>query len=314
MRRMRSAITGGAALAACLGVLVGCSSPAPDQAGRETPNSSPTATGEAATPIPIEPSPPPLQPGRSRGHMVFVQSAEDASLVSGDRPIRLTLARTGNSIEWFSAPPQRRAGQMTTYEALMTLGWRPASDGTTATLPKPRPNGFLSYVGGSMSFTVFGANVRADGTLVLDINPMGPMPETSASLGAATLTLDGAPGVLTVDDTIGAGGSVDTGITTNVVITGERNGQAVVQLLNAEDEVAESRFVSRDIPAAADMADIVTPTATLSDIVIAFEAPTRESEGRVVIAGTLRTGDTETPIEQVVARWSLPEDSPPSDS
>ncbi|MEK9809363.1 MAG: hypothetical protein VW362_02870 [Candidatus Nanopelagicales bacterium] len=310
----RRLIAGGAALSAGLVLLVGCSSSAPEQGGGDTPSPSTSVTGGATTPIPIEPSNPPLQPGRSRGHMLFVQSAEDASLVSGDRPIRLTLARTGNSIAWFAAPPQRRAGEMTTYEALMTLGWRPAPDGTTSTLPKPRPNGFLSYAGGSLTFTVFAANVRADGTLVLDITPMGPMPETSASLGVATLTLDGAPGVLTIDDTIGAGGPVDTGITVNVVISGERNQQAVVQLFDAEGEVAESRYVSRDIPAAADMADIVTPTATLSDILIAFEAPTPESEGRVLIGGVLRIGETEMPIEQVVARWSLPEDSAPPDS
>ena len=310
----RRLIAGGAAFSAGLALLVGCATSAPEQGGVDTPSPSSSVTGGATTPIPIEPSPPPLQPGRSRGHVLFVQSAEDASLVSGDRPIRLTLARTGNSIEWFAAPPQRRAGQMTTYEALMTLGWRPAPDGTTSTLPKPRPNGFLSYAGGSLTFTVFAANVRADGTLVLDINPIGPIPQTSASLGAATLTLDGASGVLTIDDTLGAGGPVDTGITVNVVITGERNQQAVVQLMDADGQVAESRFVSRDIPEAADMSTIVTPTAALSDIVIGFEAPTRESEGRVIIGGVLRVGETEMPIEQVVARWSLPEDSPPSDS
>ena len=49
---------------------------------------------------------------------------------------------------------------------------------TTATLPNPRPNGLLVFEGGTLPFTVQGANVRADGTLVLDIRPIGAMPET----------------------------------------------------------------------------------------------------------------------------------------
>ena len=36
--------------------------------------------------------------------------------------------------------------------------------------------------------------------------------------------------------------------------------------------------------------------------------------GRVLIGGALRVGETEMPIEQVVARRSLPEDSAPADS
>jgi len=297
MRGLAAAVfvTGAALLAACT------ASPA-EQAISSTPPSS-APTGQAATPIPLPEPPPPIQPSRAQGHMVFVQVAEDASLVSGERPIRLTFARTGNAAEWFTAPPQRRSGQMTTYEALMTLGWRPADDGTTSTLPKPRPNGFLALPEGSLAFTVYRANVRADGTLVLDINPIGPIPPTTSSLGAVSLTLDGAAGVLVIDDTIGS----DIGV--HVVVTGERNQQAVVQLIDAEGEVAESRFVARDIPAAADMADITTPTATLSDIVIDFTAPTRDSEGRIVIRGVLTAGEVETPLEQVVARWSLPEDS-----
>lgn len=248
------------------------------------------------TPAPL----PPLAPGTSRGELLIVQRAEDAALVSGAAPIRLTLARTGNEATWFTAPPQKLAGMMTTEQAMLTLGWRPADDGTTAAMPSPRPNGVLAHQAGTLAFTVQRANVRGDGTLVLDIRPMGPMPETVESFGPVSLTLDGAPGVLD----LGAPLSADMSL--RVIITGNRNQQAVIEVLDSAGMVLESGFVARDRPVIDTWLEPSAGVTTWSNPVVTFTEPTQSRPGTVRIAGTLTVDGESTELDQIVARWSLP--------
>ncbi len=270
------------------------STSATQSSGAETSSPTPTAT-TGPVPAPL----PPIEAGRARSEVIFIQRAEDASLVSGAKPIRLTLARTGNRADWFSSPAQRRTGTMSTTEALLALGWRPADDGTTSVLPTPRPNAMLASADGVLAFTIYRANVRADGTLVLDINPMpidpvGVMPETVESYGPVTLTIDGVPGVLVVE------AEVTDGVRARVIVTGNRNQQVVVQLIDAEGDIAESRFLARDRPSADDMGDV----GSLSDVILEFVAPTLTQEGRVTLLAE-RDGVS---IEQVLARWTRPEE------
>lgn len=288
-------LAGAALLAACTGGADGASSTsaAPTQASSSAPAPSPTAT-----PTPT-PSPPPLAPGTSRGRLLVVQQAEDAALVSGGQPIRLTLARTGNVASWFTAPPQKLAGTMTTEQAMLSLGWRPAEDGTTATLPMPRPNGLLVHAGGSLAFTVQRANVRADGTLVMDIRPIGVTPETVESYGPVSLTLDGAPGVLDLDATLGE-------ITVRIIVTGERNEQAVVQVVDAAGEIVETSFVSPERTVIDTWLDVTSGATTWSEPVVTFTPPERSTPGTVRVSGSLTVDGTTTDLDQVIARWSLP--------
>jgi hypothetical protein len=228
-----------------------------------------------------------------------VQQAEDAALVSGGQPIRLTLARTGNVASWFTAPPQKLAGTMSTEQAMFTLGWRPADDGTTAVLPNPRPNGLLSFAGGSLGFTVQRANVRADGTLVLDIRPIGSVPETVESYGPVSLTLDGAPGVLDLESSLGE-------ISVRVIVTGERSEQAVVQVVDAAGEVVESAFVSPEQTTIDRWLDVTSGSTIWSDPVVTFNPPERSRPGTVRVSGALTIDGTTTSLDRVIARWSLP--------
>ena len=287
-------VAGALLLAACSSTFTVEPSTAP--AATSQPPASPSASPPVPTPVPL----PPAAPGRARGEMLFAQRAEDASLVSGEQPIRLTLARTGNEVAWFTAPPQQLAGVMTTEQMMLSLGWRPSDDGTTALMPTPRPNGMLSSIDSDLPFTVQRASVRADGTLVLDISPMGALPETVPSYGPVTLALDGVPGVVVIDD------SVSADVTTRVIITGDRNQQAVVQIVTGGGEIVESRFVARDRPIADDLGDVVVGATELSDIVIGFQAPNRRQDGQVTVSGALTVGGTASRLNQVVARWTLP--------
>lgn len=219
--------------------------------------------------------------------------------MSGGQPIRLTLARTGNVASWFTAPPQKLAGTMSTEDAMLSLGWRPADDGTTAILPMPRPNGLLAYAGGSLAFTVQRANVRADGTLVMDIRPIGGTPETVESYGPVSLTLDGAPGVLELDADFGD-------ITVRVIVTGQRNEQAVVQVVDGAGEIVERAFVSPDQRVVDRWLDVVSGTTTWSEPVVTFTPPERTTPGTVRIAGMLTVDGVTTELDQVIARWSIP--------
>jgi len=120
------------------------------------------------------------------------------------------------------------------------------------------------------------------------------MPETVESYGPVTLTIDGVPGVLVVE------AEVTDGVRARVIVTGNRNQQVVVQLIDAEGDIAESRFLARDRPSADDMGDV----GSLSDVILEFVAPTLTQEGRVTLLAE-RDGVS---IEQVLARWTRPEE------
>jgi len=219
--------------------------------------------------------------------------------VSGGQPIRLTLARTGNVASWFTAPPQKLAGTMSTEQALLSLGWRPADDGTTAALPAPRPNGLLAHAGGTLAFTVQRANVRADGTLVLDIRSLGATPGTAECFGPVSLTLDGAPGVLDLSAALGA-------LTVRAVITGTGNEQAAVQVIGAEGEVLESAFVSPERTVIDTWIDVTSGATVWSEPVVTFTPPGQSKPGTIRVTGTLEVDGESTPLDAVIARWSLP--------
>lgn len=284
-------------------LLAACSSPSPDGASSSAaPESSGVTASASSSPGPSAtptPTPLPLSPGTSRGRLLVVQQAEDASLVSGGQPIRLTLARTGNVASWLTAPPQKLAGTMSTEQALLSMGWRPADDGTTALMPQPRPNGLLAFAGGSLAFTAQRANVRADGTLVIDIRPIGPVPETVESYGPVSLTLDGAPGVLDLASSLGE-------ISVRVVITGERNEQAVIQVSDITGEVIESAFVTSDLATIDRWLDVTSGNTVWTDPVVTFTPPERTKPGTVRVSGSLTIDGVTMPLDRLVARWSLP--------
>jgi len=278
----------------------GCTGATQDSA---TSSPSPSATSTATVaPIPSpSPSPtlPPLTPGTSRGALIVVQQAEDAALVAGEEPIRLTLARTGNRASWFTSPPQKLSGTMTTEQALLTLGWRPSDDGTTAALRSPRPNGLLSFAGGSLAFTAQRASVRADGTLVLDIRPIGAPVETVESYGPVTLTLDGAPGVLDFTAPVGE-------LVVRVIVTGDRSQQAAVQVIGSDGGILEAGFVARDRPTIDTWLDVTSGTTVWSDPVVTFIPPEPSKAGTIRLTGSVSIDGVTTPLDQVVARWSRP--------
>lgn len=296
------------ALAACTG--------GGDTDPTDTPTSSPTATtgsptapaptptsttGPAPSPEPtITVDPVPIVPGTARGRVIFVQQADDASLVAGGRPIRLTLTRTANITSWFSAPAQRRAGQMSTEQMLLTLGWRPDNAGATAQMPRPRPQALLAYAGGTLSFTIQRANVRADGTLVLDIAPIGPAPETVDSYGPVSLSIDGVPGVRVQR------AEVTAGLTTITTITGREAQQAIVQFVDDSGDIIESRFLAPDRPEVRLGPITVASGARLDQIVLTLRTPTGETRGAVELTGVIDLGGTPVPLEATIARWTLP--------
>jgi len=297
LRGLAVLIAGVALLSACTGGAgeAGSSSPSPTPLSPSMSSQPPASPSPSASPT----TPPPLAPGTSLGRLLVVQQAEDASLVSGEQPIRLTLARTGNIATWITAPPQKLSGLMTTEQALLTLGWRPADDGTTSALPNPRPNGLLSFEGGSLAFTMQRANVRADGTLVIDIRPISAAPETVESYGPVTLTLDGAPGVLELGAAVGE-------LTVRILVTGDDNQQAVVQVADAAGGILESGFVSPERPVIDSWIDVASGDTTWSDPVVTLTPPQRSKPGTVRITGSLTVAGTTTELDQVIARWSRP--------
>lgn len=276
--------------------------PAPTSPSPATTSATPAPT-PSPTPTPQPPAPAPVRPGTARGELLVVQRAEDASLVSGGDPIRLTLARTQNLASWFAAPPQRLAGSMTTQQAMLTLGWRPSDVGTTAAMPRPTPNAVLATANGDLAFSIAKVNVRSDGTLVLDIVPIGGTPDTNASLGPVTLSMDGVPGVLALPR------QVTPDLSTRVIVTGRTNQQAVVQFVGPEGKVEESAFVALDMPSAV-TGDIQVADTSLTDVHVEFQGPKKNEPGKVTISGNLTYKGQSTVLSQIVARWSLPTGTP----
>jgi len=278
-------------------ILIAACSPSGDGAPTPVPSTSSVTPSPSPTAAPI---PAPVRPGSARSQVIFVQRAEDASLVSGGDPIRLTVARTQNTVSWFTGPPQRLAGTMSTEQAMLSLGWRAADDGTASALAQPGPSGLLSTATGDIAFSVLRANVRPDGTLVLDIRPLGPEPATASSLGPVVLTLDGVAGAVDVLRDVAGG------ISTRVIVTGRRNQQAVVQMIGPDGTVQESTFISIDRPSAGIVGEVVGTDAQLSDIVVSLIPPRRERLGSVTLTAQLAEGGNDSTLTQVIARWSLP--------
>ncbi|MDA2989821.1 MAG: hypothetical protein O2815_12165 [Actinomycetota bacterium] len=275
----------------------------PTESTATAPPTDPPSPSSSPSPSPsptITIDPVPVLSGTARGRVVFVQQAEDASLVAGGRPIRLTLTRTQNTARWFSAPAQRRAGTMSTEQMMLTLGWRPASDGATARIPRPRPQALLAWSGGTMAFTMQNANVRADGTLVLDISPIGADPATVDSYGPVTLTIDGAPGVRVQRIEITAG------LISTVTITGREAQHVVVQLRDADGVIVDSRFLAPDRPEVVLGEITVESGARLEQARLRLTPPTEDSPGAVTMTGIIDLAGTALPLDAGLARWTLP--------
>lgn len=233
--------------------------------------------------------------------MIFVQQAEDAALVAGGRPIRLTLTRTGNSTSWFSAPAQRRAGTMSTEQMLLSLGWRPSEDGATSRLPRPRPQAFLASAEETLAFTIRRGTVRADGTLVLDITPIGPSPQTVESFGPVTLTIDGVPGVRVQRSEITAG------LDSLVTISGKQSQQVVVQFIDDQRQIVESRYLAPDRPEVTLGPITVESGATITEARLRLTAPSQATPGEVELTGVIDLAGTPVPLQASLARWTFPE-------
>lgn len=302
LRRRLLVISAGALL------LAGCTgSPEPGPTSASPTGTAPSPSTSAPptlSPSPdptIAPEPAPVIGGTSRGRMIFVQRAEDAALVAGGRPIRLTLARTGNSASWFSAPAQRRAGTMSTEQMLLSLGWRPSEDGATSRLPRPRPQAFLASAEETLAFTIRRGTVRADGTLVLDITPVGPAPDTIESFGAVSLTIDGVPGVRVQRSEITAG------LDSIVTISGKEAQQVIVQFTDADRRIVESRYLAPDRPEVALGPITVESGATITEARLRLTAPSPATPGAVELTGVIDLAGTPVPLEASLARWTFPE-------
>lgn len=189
---------------------------------------------------------------------------------------------------------------MSTEQMLLTLGWRRASDGATARIPRPRPQALLAFEGGSLTFTIQRANVRADGTLVLDIAPVGPAPDTVDSYGPVSLSIDGVPGVRVQRTEITAG------LTAITTVTGAEAQQAIVQFVDDAGDIVESRFLAPDRPEVRLGPITVESGARLEDITLSLRAPTRESGGAVDLTGIIDLAGTPVPLESTIARWTWP--------
>lgn len=309
---VRAAVALRSCVAGCIAaaVLASC---APSASTEElTPSASPDSpAGSSAAPSPSASAtptkstpPPPVRPGRARGAVVIVQRGEDASLVAGGDPIRLTIARTQNEAAWLASLPQGFTGTMTTEEALLALGWRPSDDGTTAPLPPPRPNGLLAFAGGDLAFTLSAANVRADGTLVLDIKPLAvPAPEglsTVESFGPVSLTLDGVP-VALVEEVPVVGD-----ITARILVLGRSTDEAVVQLVDGAGDILASVFVAGDLGSTYGLDAAETETARVSGARVDFIPPDQGKPGSATIVAEATVDGASVPVRVVIARWSPP--------
>lgn len=298
--RVAAAVLVTAMLAACSGAGGAADSRSPSATASGGPAPASPSTTASATLPPPQPLPAPVRPGTSRGELLFVQRAEDAALVAGGEPIRLTLARTQNTASWFTSPPARDGGTLTTEEMMLSLGWRPSDTGRTSALPKPFPNGLVSTADTDLPIIIQRANVRSDGTLVLDIRPIGRQVSTVESLGPLTLSIDGAPGVLVLDQ------DITQDLMARVVVSGRQNQQAFVQLIGYEGTVLESVYLAGDRPSVDYLGDISVGNTQLADIVLDFRAPTTLEPGSVTLSGQLSDHGQTQALTQVIARWSRP--------
>jgi len=236
---------------------------------------------------------------------VFVQRMGDASLVAGGDPIRVTLTQTEGVVSWFSAPRQRLTGTMRTESMLRLLGWQPSEDGTTAPLPARTPNAFLSTASGTLAMQILRASVRGDGTLVLDIAPIGRAPETTPEFGPGSLVIDGVAGVRSFIRTL----SDDLRLRTVVV---GRNAQlALVQFLNTEGTVLSEYVLTPPEPrietGQIDAADVTVEAGA----VLRLRTPRPRDPGSVSLQGMVSTEGEQVPMNVTLARWTLPRTAAP---
>jgi hypothetical protein len=231
--------------------------------------------------------------------MIFVQRAVNAALVAGGDPIRLTLARTENTVSWFSAPRQRLTGTMRTDSMLRVLGWQPSNDGRTSAFPVTRPTAFLTSPDGTIAMTLERASIRGDGTLVLDIRPMEPVPD-SQEFGPVSLVIDGVPGIREFTTTIAASMSA------RVVVVGRKAQIAVVTLYANDAQVAEWVLDDR-VRAVTTSEDFSTDTQTLnSGATLRLIPPRLREAGSVTLSGTVVVDGQEVPLDVTLGQWTRP--------
>lgn len=288
-------------------LVAGCSggAAAPDSG---SPEPSPATSGSIAPPDPGPgptgspspgpgPNPRPEPTTQERGRIIFVQQAEDASLVAGGVPIRLTLARTGNAANWFSAPPLRLSGSLTTDNMMRLLGWVPSGDGIPTRLPRPYPQALLTAGDSAIAMTLRRASVRPDGTLVLDIRPSRDVPETIDSFGPSTLTIDGARTVRVIE------AEVAPGITAILTITGTESDIVLLQI--TDGDAVDSHVFTEGDPVYV-LGDDIEQGSTTITAGSSFELipPRKRREGELVFRGTVIDDGVSDELERVVARWT----------
>lgn len=184
---------------------------------------------------------------------------------------------------------------------MLSLGWRPSDTGRTAALPKPFPNGLLASAQGDLPIVIQKANVRADGTLVLDIQPIGADVDTVESFGPVSLSIDGAPGVLVLER------DVTQDLKVRAIVSGRDNQQAMVQLVGFEGTLIDSVYMAGDHEHIDYLGDISIGNTQLTDVVLDFRAPKELEPGSITLSGMLTDHGRLQALTQVVARWSLPE-------
>jgi hypothetical protein len=231
--------------------------------------------------------------------MMFVQRAVNAALVAGGDPIRLTLARTDNAVSWFSAPRQHLTGTMRTDSMLRVLGWQPSGDGRTSPFPDTRPTAFLTSPDGTIAMTLERASIRGDGTLVLDIRPMEPVPD-SQEFGPVSLVIDGVPGIREFTTAVG------TSMSTKVVVVG-RKAQIVVVTLYADDTQIAEWVLDDRVRTVTTSEDFSSDGVTLnSGAVLHLMPPKPHEAGSVMLSGTVVIDGQEVPLDLTLGQWTRP--------
>jgi hypothetical protein len=216
--------------------------------------------------------------------------------VSATRGRSAALLLIASALLVACTPGADPAADKTDAASTSTSAESPTTSSPPPSAPTPPP---LAPRTGALAFTIQRANVRPDGTLVLDIRPIGVTPETVQSYGPVSLTLDGAPGVLDLTTAVGD-------LTLRVIVTGRRNDQVVVQVLDGSGRVLESAFLAADKPAVDSWIDVTAGETIWSDPVVTLSVPTPSRPGTVTVTGTLTVAGISTPVDRVIARWSLP--------